>query len=914
MPQNPMLNLGRTVCTMKKNKSYFPFPSLTKNHLPQYILNSTGVKYSGIIENSLHSFFSFGIDGGILESNDAATAVFGYSPAEFRTLKIWNIIDLVNSISIPAIQQCEKNGFATTEATGIKKNGEYFPVEITSAFFKDSKGVDNTCCMISDLSIPKKTEAAMRLSKERYDLVIKATKDLVWDWDLVTGEIYRNDSSLFDVYGLRSNDSIKNIQDWSNFIHPLDKEKITALIDHYINSAEETDFDFEYRFRKEDGTYAYICDKGYIIRNTQGKAIRMIGAAQNITERKQTELAIKESEQRYKNFVQRSTEGIWRIELNEILNITAPLEEMIEHCFTNAFIAECNDAYAQMYGFTKAADLINIPLQKLWPKENAVSVQYMTGFIKNGFKATEEISYEFNRNGEQVIFMNTMVGIVEGDFLKRVWGTRRDITDQVKTEKALAESENHLRTIIQTNPECIKLLDKEGMILEMNPAGLAILEANSLDQVIGKNVFNLILPAYREAFKKLIRDVFKGNAAELEFEITGLTGKHCFMETHCVPLKDAKNNITALLAVTRDITERKNAEALLLASEERYRYLFNNSPSSIIIWDMDDYRIVEVNESSIQLYGYTREEFLQKTVLDIRATREHPKMAILVEEAGKADDFKKSILCETHTKNGARLFMDITAYKIVYNGKHVILTQGNNVSEKIQLENSLNEERKIRQQQITGAVIAGQEKERTEIGEELHDNINQILASTKLYIECSLKDTNPRRDLVMESKLLLEKAMKEIRKLSKSLLPPSLGEIGLLQALHELVENMKQVNELAISIDWNDTEENEISAKLKLTIFRIVQEQLNNVIKHADAKNVIISIKKEGPQIQLGVKDDGQGFDTSLKRIGVGLRNISSRAEVNNGTVCIISGPGEGCDLIVTFSETPFLKNSILPV
>jgi PAS domain S-box-containing protein len=616
-----------------------------------------------------------------------------------------------------------------------------------------------------------------------------------------------------------------------------------------------------------------------------------------------SKFSIEKSEQRYKNFVQQSSEGIWRIELKEALNISAPMETMIEHCFNNAYVAECNDAYAKMYGFTEAASLIGIPLHKLWPKENAVSIKYITGFINNGFKATEEISYEYNRNGEQVIFLNTMMGIIEGNYLYRVWGTRRNITDQVKAEKALVESENHLRAIVQTNPECIKLLDKEGIILEMNPAGLAMMEADHVDQVIGKNIFKLVMPAYREAFKKLIQDVFGGNAAGLEFEITGFKGKRCYMETHCAPLRDANDDIIAVLAVTHEITERKNAQALLLASEERYRYLFNNSPSNIIIWDMDDYRILEVNESSINLYGYTREEFLQRTILDIRTNEEYPNVVTLVKEAEKIKDFRKSLLCDTLSKGGTRLFMDITVHKIAYKGRQAILSQGNNITEKIQLENSLNEERQIRHQQITEAVITGQEKERTEIGEELHDNINQILASTKLYIECAMKDVNPRKDLMLESKLLLEKAMKEIRNLSKALLPPSLGQMGLLQALNELVENITQVNELAITIDWNDTPENDISAKLKLTIFRIVQEQLNNVIHHARAKNVIINIKKEGGQIQVGVKDDGQGFDTSIKRNGVGLRNISSRAEVNNGTVSIISSPGTGCELKVVFIE-----------
>ena len=316
---------------------------------------------------------------------------------------------------------------------------------------------------------------------------------------------------------------------------------------------------------------------------------------------------------------------------------------------------------------------------------------------------------------------------------------------------------------------------------------------------------------------------------------------------------------------------------------------------------MDDYHIIEVNETAIGLYGYSREEFLQKTVLDISLPEEHKKVALLVKEAAKTNDFKKSIICETFTKNGKCLFMDITAYKILYKGKHVMLTQGNDITEKIRLENSLHSEREIRHQQITEAVITGQEKERTALGEELHDNINQILASAKLYMECAMKDTKPRMDLMTDSKLLLEKAMTEIRNLSKALLPPSLGEVGLLQALHEMVDTNKKVNDLVIKIEWNNTSENEISSKLKLTIFRIIQEQLNNVIKHAGAKKMIISIKKEEQKLTVSIKDNGIGFNTSLKKNGVGLRNIISRAQVNDGSVSIISQPGQGCKLVVTF-------------
>jgi len=736
-------------------------------------------KYRSIVENSIHAFFLTLSDGSILEINNAACKMFGYLPAELKQLKRWDFIDHNDPRLLNALDLREKNGFAMTEATGIKKNGERFPVEITSAFFIDTDGLRKTSTMVSDISI-----------------------------------------------------------------------------------------------------------------------------------RKEAEKLIEESEQRYKIFIQESTEGIWRIELNEPIDISAPVEEMVERCFEHAYIAECNDAYAAMYGFEKAAELTGIPLHKIWPKENAICREYFTKFFRNNFKVTEEISNEYNRNGDAVTFINVLTGIVEGNFLKRAWGIRKNITQQKKSEEALAESEYRLRAIIQTDPECIKLLSREGTILEMNPAGLAMIEAESPDQVIGKNAFNIILPEYRAAFEKLVKDVFEGGQEKLIFRIKGLKGRELWMETHCVPFRNAAGEITAMLSVTRDITESKNAQAQLLASEEQYRQLFNNNPASILIWDLETLNIIEVNETAIELYGYSKNEFQQLTVLDIRPEEDHDKFLELVEQA-REDKFAKKTMRWRHLNSkGNVIMMEISSHNIIYKGYRAVLAMCTNITEKVQLENSLNEERKIRHQQITEAVITGQEKERTQLGEELHDNINQILASTKLYLECSLKDDNPRVDLVTESKLLIEKAMTEIRKLSKSLLPPSLGEVGLLQALNELADNIKQLNELSISIQWKDVCENELSNKLKLTIFRIVQEQLNNVIKHADAREVLISLSKDGDALQVIVKDNGVGFEPDLKRNGVGLRNITSRAEVNNGIVFINSKPGEGCELIVNFSLEKALKSA----
>jgi len=153
----------------------------------------------------------------------------------------------------------------------------------------------------------------------------------------------------------------------------------------------------------------------------------------------------------------------------------------------------------------------------------------------------------------------------------KVVGSRdivRDITERKRTEDALRASQNFLQTIIETEPECVKLLDSDGTVLMMNQAGLAMSEAESLDQVRGKSIYDLIAPEYREAFQANVAMVFEGKSGTLEFEFIGIKGKRLRLETHAVPLRNENNEISALLGVTRDITERKKLEDELIKAQK----------------------------------------------------------------------------------------------------------------------------------------------------------------------------------------------------------------------------------------------------------------------------------------------------------------------------------------------------------
>lgn len=202
------------------------------------------------------------------------------------------------------------------------------------------------------------------------------------------------------------------------------------------------------------------------------------------------------------------------------------------------------------------------------------------------------------------------------------------------------------------------------------------------------------------------------------------------------------------------------------------------------------------------------------------------------------------------------------------------------------------------QKHITEAQILGQENERMHLGRELHDNINQQLTTARLYLDFARSNEDKRLEMIERSENVVNNAIGEIRTLSKSLVTPTLKDIGLEEALQELVDSYIIIGKVDIEL-VSDEHLNELEEKLNLTIYRIVQEHMNNIFKYAEAKNIRIHLFYENNFIHLIIKDDGVGFDVKDKSNGVGLSNIKHRLELFKGSFEIISAPGKGCTLKV---------------
>ena len=216
------------------------------------------------------------------------------------------------------------------------------------------------------------------------------------------------------------------------------------------------------------------------------------------------------------------------------------------------------------------------------------------------------------------------------------------------------------------------------------------------------------------------------------------------------------------------------------------------------------------------------------------------------------------------------------------------------VTEQVMLQKRLEFEKEQNQKAILQTAIESQEKERNEIGRELHDNVNQILAAANIHLGLVRFGSHERSlELVKEGQSLIMKAVDEIRKLTHHIVSSHIDDVGVIVAIENLTEEINSL--LAFKIEFcHNIKEDIIPYAVGLTVFRIIQEQLNNIMKYASASNVSISLNIMEDQLVLNINDDGVGTAFAEIKKGIGLSNIKNRTAAYNGKVNFETSPGNG--------------------
>ena len=369
-----------------------------------------------------------------------------------------------------------------------------------------------------------------------------------------------------------------------------------------------------------------------------------------------------------------------------------------------------------------------------------------------------------------------------------------------------------------------------------------------------------------------------------------------------------KDRLTRLPGAIEAAIQKKQSEAAMKLKEEEINFKANllaTVGQAIVATDLDG-KVIYWNNGAEKIYGWSVAEATGQNIRELTPSlqaREEGNEIMSVLEKGNSWSGEFVV----KRKDGVDFPVFVTNSPIYdQQGKLAgVIGVSNDISERKNAEHELKilEEQilnqKVQQQKkISRAIIKAQEQERNRIGQELHDNITQILAGTKLFLSNAALKHESISALINYPIQLIENSIDEIRLLSSKHVTP-LRNVNLKELVEVLVNNLNKSTSIKTSLVYNVSTAM-LEDEFKLNIYRIIQEQINNIVKHAAPQHVIIVIEETGRLINIEVKDDGKGFDLNIKRKGIGISNMINRIESFNGKIIIESAIGSGARINVS--------------
>ena len=486
--------------------------------------------------------------------------------------------------------------------------------------------------VILDITSQKLTEQRIRgeLSERVRELnnVQRVARLGSYVLDIRSG-IFSTSPMTDEIFGVGP-DYAHTVEGWSRLVAADQRQEMLAYLEQVIHEGKR--FEREYRIvRLHDQAERWLSGTGEVESDADGP-LRVVGTIQDITERKRAEEQLSEISVLHEQIISSAEEGIVVYGPDLRYRLWNPFMEKV----TGKKAAEVLDRHPlEVFPFLKEVGVID-RLERTLLGEILPTIEFPNFSGANPGGWTSDSSAPL-RNAEGKI-----IGVI---------ATVRDITERRQAEIALRRSENMLQAIIDTEPECVKLLDAEARLIMMNRAGLAMLEVDNLEQVKDRCVCPMIVSEHWQDFTDLTRRVFQGESGTLVFEMVGAKGRHLWLETHAVPFRNEKEEIVALLGVTRDITAQRQAEEALIRSMERYRTLYDETP--ILMQSIDRNGVlVDVNNHWLRTMGYERDEVLGRKATDFYTEASRLYALHVVQPAFFRDGSCTDIPLEFVKKNG----------------------------------------------------------------------------------------------------------------------------------------------------------------------------------------------------------------------------------------------------------------------
>lgn len=595
-------------------------------------------------------------------------------------------------------------------------------------------------------------------------------------------------------------------------------------------------------------------------------------------------------------------------------------------------VVEWNPAAERVFGWSAAEARGKHAYELIVPTSEQPQVSELWDRLMRGHEPTISVNENTRKDGGKFIgeWYNTPLRDASGK-VSGVLSLVHDVTERKQLERELRESKKFLQTVIDTEPECVKLVAADGALIMMNPAGLAMIQADSLEQVKGKSIYTIVLPEYRDAFKRLTEEVFEGKSGNLTFEMAGIKGRRLWLNSHAVPLRNEKDDIIALLGITRDVTEQKKAEGALLREKEFSDMVIDRLPGMFYICDEQGV-LIRWNHNVQEVTGYSGEELSR---MNVRGFFLEDRDLVMSKMQEVFDTGGASVEARLYTKSGLSIPFLLTGFRMIVNDKRYLAGVGIDISERKRLEDQLRQSQKM---ESIGTLAGG-------ISHDFNNILTAIIGYGSL-LQMKMSDDDPLRHYVEQ---ILASANRAAN-LTQELLAYSRKQILNMQPVN-LNNSVRKVERLLERLIGEDVELKSILTDQEVTIMADagqIEQVLMNLVTNArdamlDGGYVYIEtqladldeesakardLRKPGTYALITVTDSGMGMNQKTKErifepffttkevgrgTGLGLAMVYGIIRQHNGCIEVESEVGRGTTIKIYLPVVVTMKEEKQP-
>jgi PAS domain S-box-containing protein len=792
----------------------------------------------------------------------------------------------------------------------------------------------------------QQTAAALRASEERYALAVAGANDGLWDWNLENDQVYfspRCKTMLgFDGDSARADDW----HEWRARLHPDDYESVVRDLTAHLKG-ETPYYENEQRLRHEDGTYRWVLSRGVCLRDASGRAYRMAGSNSDITRRKHAEELLRHAYDEMEARVRERTAAL--SEANRLLHEAIAIhrttddalresERRFRAIFDQAAVGVAltgldgrwllvNQRFCEMLGYERDELLQRTFVDVTHPADLESSLASMHRHLA-GEVRVDTMEKRYLRKDGSTVWVTRSVTLIRDSADRPLHGVVviEDITERRRAQQELTKLNQRMRNLLESITDGFFAVDQRGRFTYLNPRAAQLLQ-RTREELIGKNVW--------EEFPEAVGSTFYEQSRRALTERTPVVAEgyygplHRWFKTRAYPSQEGvavlfediteehAHEVTVVSDILRALNARVDVAGAFPEVGAGLRALTGCDISSLILIDEGNEwgTLVGLDQPHVDLSGGVRIPFSgrpdlpellegEPLVSDLAAEAAssrgrkiyHAGYRSLVTLPLRGDDRVFGVIDLLWRRADAANFAQLPLLRHVADAV-ALAVQRNHLFEQVRAG-------RARLEILSQRLLEVQEAERRRIARELHDEVGQGLTGLKLVLDgVDRIPLDAARAQLRDMQELVNELLTRIRDLSLDLRPGMLDDLGLLPALLWLFGRYSAQTNVHVAFEHSGLDRR-FSPEVETAAYRIVQEALTNVARHAGVRRATVRAWADARTVTVQVADEGSGFDPSVALAGAtssGVMGMRERAGLLGGQLTLESAPGAGTRLCAEF-------------